>query len=57
MSELRYENGHTVPSIETLEKWTKALEIPMCQLFYDGEKPSVVKVARENKPSEGVSIG
>jgi transcriptional regulator with XRE-family HTH domain len=47
----RVENGHTVPSIETLEKWTKALEIPMYQLFYDGDKPSVVKVAKENKPS------
>jgi transcriptional regulator with XRE-family HTH domain len=47
----RVENGHTVPSIETLEKWTKALEIPMYQLFYDGDKPSVVTVAKENKPS------
>jgi transcriptional regulator with XRE-family HTH domain len=47
----RVENGHTVPSIETLEKWTKALEIPMYQLFYEGDKPSVVKVAKENKPS------
>lgn len=47
----RVENGHTVPSIETLEKWTKALEIPMYQLFYQGSNPSVVKVPKENKPS------
>ena len=33
----RVENGHTVPSIETLEKLARALEIPMYQLFYDGE--------------------
>ena len=32
----RVENGHTVPSIETLEKLARALEVPMYQLFYDG---------------------
>ena len=35
----RVENGHTVPSVETLEKFARALEIPMYQLLYDGEKP------------------
>src|ERR1700691_4298900 len=35
----RVENGHTVPAIETLEKMARALEIPMHQLFYDGEEP------------------
>ena len=35
----RVENGHTVPSIETLEKMARALEIPMYQLFYDGDEP------------------
>jgi len=35
----RVENGHTVPSIETLEKFARALEVPMYQLLYDGEKP------------------
>jgi transcriptional regulator with XRE-family HTH domain len=35
----RVENGHTVPAIETLEKMARALEVPMYQLFYDGEKP------------------
>ena len=35
----RVENGHTVPAIETLEKMARALEIPMYQLFYDGEEP------------------
>ncbi len=33
----RVENGHTVPSVETLEKFARALEVPMYQLFYDGE--------------------
>src|ERR1700679_334149 len=35
----RVENGHTVPAIETLEKMARALEIPLYQLFYYGEKP------------------
>jgi transcriptional regulator with XRE-family HTH domain len=35
----RVENGHTVPSIETLEKMARALEVPLYQLFYDGEAP------------------
>ena len=34
----RVENGHTVPSIDTLQKYAQALEIPMYQLFYDGEE-------------------
>jgi transcriptional regulator with XRE-family HTH domain len=35
----RVENGHTVPAIETLEKLASAMEIPLYQLFYDGEQP------------------
>ena len=33
----RVENGHTVPAVETLEKFARALEVPMYQLFYDGD--------------------
>ena len=35
----RVENGHTVPAVETLEKFARALEVPMYQLFYEGEEP------------------
>jgi len=35
----RVENGHTVPSIDTLEKLARALEVPLYQLFYDGDLP------------------
>jgi transcriptional regulator with XRE-family HTH domain len=35
----RVENGHTVPSIETLEKLARALEVPLYQIFYEGENP------------------
>jgi transcriptional regulator with XRE-family HTH domain len=43
----RVENGHTIPAIETLEKMARALEIPLYQLFYDGDEvpkaPTVLK--------------
>ena len=35
----RVENGHTVPAVETLEKFARALEVPLYQLMYDGEEP------------------
>ena len=35
----RVENGHTVPSVETLEKYAGALEIPLYKLFYDDTEP------------------
>jgi len=35
----RVENGHTVPTVETLEKMAIAFGVPMYQLFYDGEEP------------------
>ncbi len=35
----RVENGHTIPSVETLEKWARALEVPLYQLFYEGTEP------------------
>src|SRR5215475_3273025 len=35
----RVENGHTMPSIETLEKLAGALEVPLYVLLYDGDQP------------------
>ena len=35
----RVENGHLTPSIETLEKFARALEVPLYQLFYDAATP------------------
>jgi transcriptional regulator with XRE-family HTH domain len=35
----RVENGHTVPCVETLQKFAHALEVPMYQLFYDSQEP------------------
>jgi transcriptional regulator with XRE-family HTH domain len=45
----RVENGHTVPSVETLEKLARALEVPLYQLFYDGEKPPELAKLRHRK--------
>jgi transcriptional regulator with XRE-family HTH domain len=39
----RVENGHTVPSVETIEKLARAFELPTYQLFIGAdEKPSPV---------------
>ena len=37
----RIENGHTVPSLATLERMSRALQVPLYQFFYDGKKPAV----------------
>ena len=48
----RVEHGHTVPSIETLEKYAHALEIPMYRLFTDEDS---VKVAKLRQPKDDSS--
>jgi transcriptional regulator with XRE-family HTH domain len=49
----RVENGHTVPAVETLEKFARALDVPLYQLFYDGnESPEAPQLSKES--SEGV---
>lgn len=35
----RVENGHTVPNVETLEKWSRALGMPLYQLMHEGGAP------------------
>lgn len=47
----RVENGHTVPAVETLEKFARALEVPMYQLLYDGEKPPQLPSLKVRKKS------
>lgn len=44
----RVENGHNVPAIETLEKFARAMNVPMYQLFYEGEKPPPVALKLPN---------
>ena len=43
----RVECGHTAPEVRTLEKWAKALDMELYQLFFLGEgKPEQAKVAK-----------
>src|SRR5271155_5005076 len=45
----RVENGHTVPSVDTLEKMARALEVPMYRLFTDEDH-----VKKPNIPAEAI---
>jgi transcriptional regulator with XRE-family HTH domain len=53
----RVENGHTVPAVETLEKLARAFEVPLYQLFYEGEEPPVLPTLLKNKPSDDDAWG
>jgi len=53
----RVENGHTVPAIETLEKMARALQIPMYQLFHDGEEPPKVPNLFKRKSAADIVWG
>src|SRR6201987_5615274 len=53
----RVENGHTVPAIETLEKLARALEIPLYQLFYDGDEPLKLPNLLKRKTSDDIVWG
>jgi transcriptional regulator with XRE-family HTH domain len=51
----RVENGHTVPSIETLEKLARALEVPLYQLFYDAENPPQTVNLLDRKTADDIA--
>ena len=53
----RVENGHTVPAVETLEKFARALEVPMYQLFYDGEEPPKLPNLPKRKTAGDIAWG
>jgi transcriptional regulator with XRE-family HTH domain len=53
----RVENGHTVPSVETLEKMARALEVPMYRLFHDGEAPTSLRKFKPPKDDKFGSTG
>lgn len=57
----RVENGHTVPSLETIEKVVAALEIPLYQFFYEGTKSpeipeSIFRVKSKTNPRDRSSM-
>jgi transcriptional regulator with XRE-family HTH domain len=53
----RVENGHTVPAIETLEKLARALEVPLYQLFYEGEGPPKLPNLLKKKTADDIVWG
>jgi transcriptional regulator with XRE-family HTH domain len=55
----RVECGHTIPSLETLEKISKALDLELYQLFYSGRaKLTAPRASRQAplKPQERVFV-
>ncbi len=53
----RVENGHTVPAVETLEKLARAFEVPLYQLFYEGNEPPQVPNLLKRKSSDEMAWG
>jgi transcriptional regulator with XRE-family HTH domain len=53
----RVENGHTVPAIETLEKMARALEVPLYQLFYEGDEPPDLPNLPKRKTAADIAWG
>lgn len=53
----RVENGHTVPTVETLEKMARALEVPMYKLFYDGDAPPKLDNLAKRKTADDIAWG
>jgi transcriptional regulator with XRE-family HTH domain len=50
----RVENGHTVPAIETLQKYAKALTIEMWEFFAeDGSKLKAIAIPQEPPAKNG----
>jgi len=53
----RVENGYCIPAIETLEKIARALEVPLYQLFYDGEEPPALPNLSKRRSSDDLVWG
>jgi transcriptional regulator with XRE-family HTH domain len=53
----RVENGHTVPAVETLEKLARAFEVPVYQLFYEGEEPPKLPDLLKRKSPADIAWG
>ena len=51
------ENGHTVLAVETLEKFARAIEVPIYQLFYDGEEPPKLPSLPKRKSADDIAWG
>ena len=48
----RVENGHTIPSLDTLERLASVLEVPLYQLFYEGDEPPALPDLSKRQTTE-----
>jgi len=53
----RVENGHTVPAVETLEKFAHALKVPLYQIFYEGTEPPKLPNSSKRRSDRDTSWG
>ena len=55
----RIENGHTIPSLDTLERYASALDVPLYKLFYsdDGEPDTPNLMPRKSLDELAVQPG
>ncbi len=52
----RVENGHTVPSLGTLERLAAALEIALYELFYEGDEPPQLPNLSRRRTTEELAL-
>jgi transcriptional regulator with XRE-family HTH domain len=52
----RVENGHTVPSLETLERFAGVLDVPLYQLFFNGEEAPPTPSLSPRKTLEEITV-
>ena len=50
----RVENGHTVPAIHTLEKITRALGVPLYQIFYNEESAGLPEGSKRGAAAKAI---
>jgi transcriptional regulator with XRE-family HTH domain len=48
----RVENGHTIPSIQTLQRWAKVLDVALYRLFFE-DHSEVLKLAKSQDWGSG----
>ena len=48
----RVENGHTIPSLDNLERLASVLDVPLYQLFYEGDEPPALPDLSKRQTTE-----
>jgi len=51
------ENGKSVPDVETLDRIAAALEVPLKQLFYDGDNPPALPNLPRRRTADDIVNG